>query len=131
VDLLFSACHEAAHQRGFILEAEAQALGYLACRDAVDADLRYAAALHALNWVLEELWRTQLERWRHVWHGAPRGFEADWDAWIATFGAHEPLAEAQVAHDALLKAQGQSEGLAAYEGGLEIVIGYERRYPLG
>lgn len=57
----FTACHEAAHLRGFAREEDANFIAYLACRASDDPAIRYSGAFSALLYALNALYRADAE----------------------------------------------------------------------
>lgn len=51
-------CHELSHLKGFILEDEANFIGYLACADSKDPLFRYSAMLSVIGYLDRDLART-------------------------------------------------------------------------
>lgn len=51
VNMPATMCHELSHLKGFILEDEANFIGYLACVDSEDAFFRYSGYLSVLNYL--------------------------------------------------------------------------------
>jgi len=49
--------HEMAHQRGFAREDEANYIAYVVCRLHPDVDFQYSGVLHALTYVMDNLYR--------------------------------------------------------------------------
>ena len=49
-------CHELSHLKGFLLEDEANFIGYLACVDAQDPLFRYSAYLSVLGYLDRDFW---------------------------------------------------------------------------
>lgn len=52
-----SMCHELSHLKGFILEDEANFIGYLACVDSEDAFFRYSAYLSVISYLDRDFYR--------------------------------------------------------------------------
>lgn len=132
--LLFSACHEMAHQAGWAREEEANFVGYAVCRRHPDEDYRYAAAQGALRYSLGALRRMDENLAASVVTTLGPGLQRDWEAsneyWQRYDGA---LGEnAQRVNDAYLKSQGQEEGIRSYGMMVDLLVAdFRRRQPEG
>ena len=127
-ELPFSASHEAAHQRGFAREDEANFVAYLACRFHPDPDFNYsgllAASVHASN----ALFTIDREAWREVEAKRSPAVARDLGAlraWAARYEGAASRASERV-NDAYLRAQGQAEGVRSYGRMVDLLLA-ERR----
>ncbi len=117
VELPFTMCHELAHTRGFMLENEANFIGYLACKNSDDPVIRYSgyyvAMIHSMNMMAA----TDVERFIELRRKYSPAVEADakllsdyWDKYFNT-----PAAElSNSVNDAYLKANDLSDGIESY-----------------
>lgn len=117
VELPFTMCHELAHTRGFMLENEANFIGYLACKSSDDPVIRYSgyyvAMVHSMNMMAQ----TDVERFIELRKQYSPAVEADarlladyWDKYFNT-----PAASlSNSVNDAYLKANDLSDGIESY-----------------
>jgi hypothetical protein len=85
--LAHTACHEAAHQRGYAREAEADYLAYLACMASGRADFAYSGTLTMLRYAALSLWDADPEAYgglaRRFSPGVAADYAAQRDYWQA------------------------------------------------
>lgn len=65
-DVVFTAAHELSHQRGILREDEANFMAYLICSRSDDLYLRYSAALNMYQYVANDLYRTDKDRYYSI-----------------------------------------------------------------
>ncbi len=126
--LLFAACHELAHQRGFAREDEASFVGYLACRAHPEPEFRYSAAFEAQLDVLAALAPFDPQRARELALRAAPGVRRDraaLAAWLARY-AGPARSVSQAVNDAYLRSQGQADGVRSYGRVVDLLLA-ERR----
>ena len=125
VSVPFTTAHEMAHQRGTARENEANAIAYLACRDAGAWATRYSGALSAY-----------VRAWRALRRAAPDSAQAlgrevlhqgpldDLAAVRRFWTKHEgPAAQmAEKMNDSYLKANRQEDGVASYGRMVDILL---------
>lgn len=117
VELPFTMCHELSHTRGFMLENEANFMGYLACKNSDNAVLRYSgfyvAMVHSMNMMAQ----TDIERYFKLRELYSPEVSADaamlseyWNKYFDT-----PAAKiSDKVNDAYLKANDLSDGIKSY-----------------
>lgn len=126
--LPFTACHEAAHQRGFAREDEANFAAYLACRQHPDPDFRYSGALEALTYSMSALYRRDPQVYAELRSRYHPGVQRDLEE-IARFSRLHagPLQRwTNRANDLYLKANRQPDGVGSYGRMVDLLLA-ERR----
>lgn len=128
VSLPFTACHEMAHQRGYVREDEANFVGYLACEAHPDALYRYAAAFNGLLYSVGALQRADPSAVDALLLGLGPEIQRD----LAALRAYRARYSTAIAtgfskvHDASLKAQGQSAGVQTYGKVVDLLLARQR-----
>lgn len=112
----FTACHELSHLRGYMIEAEANYIGWLACIGSDEPAFRRSGWLIAWSYAGSALRRTDPERFAALYEKLP-GYAAEeladnHEFWVS----HENKAsEVQdKVNDAYLKTNGVEDGIASY-----------------
>jgi hypothetical protein len=131
VELPFAASHEAAHQRGFAREEEANFVGYLACRFHPGRDFNYAGALAAGIHASNALRPALPEEWRRIEEARSEAVKRDLAALREWAARHEgPAARAaERVNDAYLRAQGQRDGARSYGRMVDLLLAERRAEP--
>lgn len=126
-NLPLTACHELSHLRGFMLEREANFLGYLACLKYDDPDFTYSGALMGWLYASNQLYRLSSELYSQLYQYLPEGAKADLRANSAFWKKYEgPVSEAQTTlNDTYLKAHRQ-EGVSGYDRMVDLMVAYYR-----
>ncbi len=127
-EIPFTACHEAAHQRGFAREDEANYVSYRACLRHPDPDFRYSGTFRAGLYVLGALGGADRERYARLRQGLDPALLRDLAALAAWRLRYQSrLAEVQDrVNDRYLKTQGQREGVRSYGRMVDLLVA-ERR----
>jgi hypothetical protein len=127
-EIPFSASHEAAHQRGFAREDEANFVAYLACRFHPDRDFNYAGFLAASIHASNALVAADRDAWTAVEATRSPGVRRDLRALRAWAERHEgPVSRtSERVNDAYLRSQGQAEGVRSYGRMVDLLLA-ERR----
>ncbi len=123
-----TAVHEAAHQRGFSREDEANFIAYLVCSLHPDADFRYSGTLLALNHTLNALYRADRKVFNEIVILYSDGLRRDL-AFVRTFWQrYEGPAEraADRVNDAYLRANQQQDGVASYGRMVDLLLAFAR-----
>jgi len=124
----FTACHEAAHGRGFAREDEANFVAYVVGRRAPSPDMRYSASLCALRSALGQLARVEVDMARRVTEKLDAGTACDMRAldayWITQRGWI--MGVARQANDLYLRTQGDARGVQSYGRMVDLLLA-ERR----
>ena len=128
VELPFAASHEAAHQRGFAREDEANFVAHLACRFHPDRDFNYAGALASSVHAMSALHATDRAAWKAMEVHRSEAVGRDLRALREWAARHEgPAARAaERVNDAYLRSQGQKEGVRSYGRMVDLLLA-ERR----
>lgn len=117
-DLLFpvTACHEAAHQRGFAREDEANYIAYTVCMQSGDAYYAYSGTLLALINAGNALADADKEGYKALWNSYSKGVATDMIAYDEHWKPYDgEVAEAQEKlNDSYLKYNGQEDGVRSY-----------------
>lgn len=125
--LLFTLCHESAHQLGFAREQEASFIGFLTAKNAESKELQYSAHLFALKSLLRSLPKEDSVFVKHTLNSYSAGmkrdyleekkFAADHEGWLSDFFG--------MTNNLFLKSN-QQEGSVTYSYFTELLIRYER-----
>lgn len=128
--LLFPATclHEAAHQRGFAREDEANFLAYYASTRADGAYMRYSGTMLALIYAMDALRGADGDLYNQLWSEISGDIARDLDALGRFWQQYEtPVGEvAQKANDAYLRANKQRDGVRSYGRMVDLLIGLWR-----
>ena len=122
-------CHELGHAKGVLMENEANFVGYLACTQAEDPDLRYSGAMMGWTYVGNELYKRDLEAWRELAVTLDPRANADLEANTAFWKSYESAASrtAERLNDAYLKGHGQADGVKTYDQVVDLIVSYEKK----
>ena len=123
-----SACHELGHAKGVMMENEANFVGYLACIDAPDADLRYSGALMGWIYVGNELYKRDRAAWREIAETLDARANKDLEANTAFWKSYESTVSATVEklNDGYIKSKGQAGGVETYDRVVDLIVSYEK-----
>ncbi|MCK5128615.1 MAG: DUF3810 domain-containing protein [Clostridiales bacterium] len=129
---LSTACHEAAHQRGFAREDEANFISYLVCREGGDEYFKYSGTLLALINSMNQLYATDEDKYYELRGTYSDDVNADLYAQTLFWQKYEgPVAEKTEAfNDTYLKSNKQEDGIKSYGRMVDLLLA-ERRYRLG
>lgn len=127
-----TAAHEAAHQRGFAREDEANFISYLVCRETGDAYFEYSGTLLALINAMNQLYRADNERYYALRDTYSESLNSDIYAHTAFWQQYEgPVAEtSRQVNNTYLKSNKQEDGVKSYGRMVDLLIA-ERRHRLG
>lgn len=120
--------HEQSHLRGFMNEAEANFIAYLACAESDDDYFRYSGNCHALLYSMNALYSADYERWYELRLQYPEYLDADMRAQNAYVDAHDTkVAEVSDAvNDTYLKLNDQQDGTRSYGKMVDLLLAYRR-----
>lgn len=120
--------HEQSHLRGFMIEAEANFIAYLACAESSDPYLKYSGTCHALLYSMNALYSADYERWYELRVQYPLYIHADMQAQNAYIAAHDTkVAEVSDAvNDTYLKLNSQQDGVRSYGKMVDLLLAYRR-----
>lgn len=123
-----TAVHEAAHQRGFNREDEANFIAYLVCSLHPDADFRYSGTLLALSHTMNALYRADRDAFTEIVSLYSPGLRRDLSYVRSYWQQFEGPAEraADRVNDAYLKANQQQDGVASYGRMVDLLLAYTR-----
>ena len=125
VSVPFTTAHEMAHQRGTARENEANAIAYLACRDAGMWATRYSGALNAYVRSWRALRRVEPDSAQALGRAVLDQGPLDDLAAVRRFWTRHEGPAAQVAekmNDSYLKANRQEDGVASYGRMVDILL---------
>ena len=130
--LLSTACHEAAHQRGFAREDEANFIAYLVCREGGDRYFKYSGTLLALINSMNQLYAADSERFFEMRETYSEGINRDLAFHSAFWAKYEgPVAEkTESVNNAYLKSNNQTDGVKSYGRMVDLLLA-ERLARLG
>lgn len=118
-------CHELSHLKGFMREDEANYIAYLACRESDNAQLRYSAYVHALNYALNAFYPlVDSELYKELYSYIHPTVRAELSANAKFWKQYEtPIAQvSEAVNDSYLKAQGQTDGKKSYGRFVDLMI---------
>ncbi|MBQ3561567.1 MAG: DUF3810 domain-containing protein [Oscillospiraceae bacterium] len=120
--------HEQSHLRGFMNEAEANFIAYLACAQSEDDYFRYSGTCLALLYSMNALYAADYELWYELRIQYPEYVDADMRAQNAYIDAHDTkVAEVSDAvNDTYLKLNDQQEGTRSYGKMVDLLLAYRR-----
>ncbi len=127
-----TACHEAAHQRGFAREDEANFIAYLVCRESADEYFKYSGTLLALINAMNKLYAADSDRFYELRALYSDSVNADMAYRAAFWKQYEgPVAEkTEAVNNTYLKSNDQEDGVKSYGRMVDLLLA-ERRYRLG
>ena len=130
--ILATACHEAAHQRGFAREDEANFISYLVCREGGDAYFEYSGMLLALINAMNKLYAADSDRYFELRATYSQDLNDDLAYHSAFWDKYEgPVAEkVESVNNNYLKSNNQQDGVKSYGRMVDLLLA-ERRTRLG
>lgn len=126
--LASTAAHEAAHQRGFAREDEANFLAYLACNESDDPYIRYSGTLLALIHAMNALYSADADAYHALRATYASGIDRDQAARTAFWQKYKgPVAEtSNRINDNYLKANDQADGVRSYGRMVDLLLALHR-----
>lgn len=120
--------HEQTHLRGFMNEAEANFVAYLACENSPDPYFEYSGCCHALLNAMNALYSADYDRWAELHARYSESLAADMRAQNAYVAANEsPVSDVSDAvNDTYLKLNSQSDGVRSYGMVVDLLLAYWR-----
>lgn len=128
-NLPFTACHELSHLRGFMLEDEANFIGFLACTNSDDISFQYSGYLMGWLYASNQLYETDYESYVKICEQLADGAKKDLNA-NSRFWSNYDGQIAEVSNqinDSYLKANGQEEGVVSYDRMVDLLVAYLRQ----
>ena len=123
--------HEAAHQRGFMREDEANFIAFYVCYCADDPQIRYSGVMHALIHATNQLYSDNFEAYKRIRSQFSDGVNRDLAANNALWDQYEGQTAqiAEQANDAYLHVNNQTDGVQSYGRMVDLLIGWYRAQP--
>lgn len=120
--------HEQSHLRGFMNEAEANFIAYLACENSDSDYFRYSGNCLALLYSMNALYSADPEGWYELRIRYPEYIHADMTAQNEYIKAHDTkVAEVSDAvNDTYLKLNDQQDGVRSYGKMVDLLLAYHR-----
>ena len=120
--------HEQSHLRGFMNEAEANFIAYLACEKSDSDYFRYSGNCLALLYSMNALYSADYEGWYELRLRYPDYLSADMAAQNDYVSAHDTkVAEvSDKVNDAYLKLNDQQDGVRSYGKMVDLLLAYRR-----
>ncbi|MCF6350584.1 MAG: DUF3810 domain-containing protein [Flavobacteriaceae bacterium] len=126
------ATHEIAHQLGYASESEANFIGFLAATKSNDLYLKYAGFLTALQYCLNEIYRSDGDLYKEFVSRLPIGVKKNLEQnrkfWNKYENPFEPLFK--VFYDLFLKSNHQKSGIRSYGKMVGLLMAYELKNKL-
>ena len=129
--LLFqAAAHEMAHQTGIASENEAELVGYLACVNSSDPNIRYSGLAYALIVAGNALYDADSARYLAVTETYGDAIWRDFTAYNAYWDAFsgEVRQNADRRNDAYLKHNSQPSGIKSYGEAVDLLLAYAEKF---
>lgn len=117
-------CHEAAHQRGYAREYEANYIAYLACQYNPDLYFQYSGTLLALTHAMNSLRRSEPDKHQELVKLYSPGVQRDLTEYQAFWSRHEGILSliSTRANDIYLKTNRQSDGVLSYNRMVDLLL---------
>jgi hypothetical protein len=125
-DRIFTSAHELSHQRGFLLENEANFVAYLVTSGCDEPIIRYSAALTMYSYISSALYRTDGERYSEISSGLCVGAISDLRASSQAYYSYSDTVISEISdrvNDLFLKSNG-TPGTVSYGMVVELMIAY-------
>lgn len=128
-----TACHEAAHMRGWAREDEANYIAYAVCAASGDADFAYSGLLLGLIHASNALASADADRYWAVREQFSEGVERDIAANTAHWRQYEGKASEihEQVNDSYLKANRQEDGVKSYGRMVDLMVAEMKEWPDG
>lgn len=124
-----TACHEAAHLRGFAREDEANYIAYVVCCASGDTRFAYAGTLLALIHAGNQLNSVDRQAFLRVYMAYSPGLAADLNAYNENWEPYDGKAAEihEKVNDAYLKSNGQASGVRSYGRMVDLLLAEKRK----
>lgn len=124
----FTMMHEQTHIRGFMNEAEANFVAFLACENSSDPYFEYSGYCHALLSSMNALYSADYEGWLELRQKYSSALDADMRAQNAYVSENESkISEVSDSiNDAYLKINSQTDGVRSYGMVVDLLLAYWR-----
>ena len=124
----FTMMHEQTHLRGFMNEAEANFVAFLACENSADPYFEYSGYCHALLNSMNALYSADYEKWAQLRVCYSPEVDADMRAQNAYVDANESKVSevSDAVNDAYLKLNSQTDGVQSYGMVVDLLLAYYR-----
>lgn len=125
-----AAAHEMAHQTGIASENEAELVGYLACVNSSDPNIRYSGLAYALIVAGNALYDADSTRYLSVTETYGDAIWRDFTAYNSYWDAFsgEVRESADRRNDAYLKHNSQQSGIKSYGEAVDLLLAYQEKY---
>ncbi len=127
--LPFTAAHELAHQRGIAREDEANFVAYLVCIESDDAYIRYSGYLNLFEYVVNALYRADVELYREAVSTLSLPVRYEMSAYSDFFDKYRDSVASEISgavNDTYLTFQG-TPGTASYGMVVDLAVAYYGR----
>ena len=125
-----AAAHEMAHQTGIASENEAELVGYLACVNSSDPNIRYSGLAYALIVAGNALYDADSARYLAVTETYGDAIWRDFTAYNAYWDSFsgEVRESADRRNDAYLKHNSQQSGIKSYGEAVDLLLAYNEKF---
>ncbi|MBQ9941304.1 MAG: DUF3810 domain-containing protein [Clostridia bacterium] len=124
--------HEMAHSRGIFNEGDANFVGFIACLESDNPYIRYSGIINIFPYVANALYSADPSAYGEVMHNMTYLVFEEMDSFSKFFEKYSSSKVAQISgsvNDALLKANGQEEGINSYGLVVDLTVNYlEEKY---
>lgn len=118
--------HEQSHLRGYMNEAEANFIAFLACENSEDPYFQYSGTCSALIYAMNALYKDDYESWLEIRQTYSDTLEADMQAQNAYVAANKGTVStvSDKVNDTYLKLNSQPEGVKSYSLVVNLLLAY-------
>lgn len=120
--------HEQSHLRGYMNEAEANFIAFLACENSEDPYFEYSGTCSALIYAMNALYKEDYESWLEIRQRYSESLDADMKAQNAYVSANKGTVSnvSDKVNDTYLKINSQTDGVKSYSAVVNLLLAYWR-----
>lgn len=132
VGMPVTVAHEIAHQKGIATESEANFFGFLAMSNQKNINYQYAANLYALKYCLKEVRKNNEEKFMFYHNqlnfGIQKNISDTEEFWLSNKNFSSNIFKNIYGN--FLKMNNQKDGMRSYNRFVDLLINYNKKYPL-
>ncbi len=125
--MVSSAAHEMAHQRGVVLEDEANFIAFVVCTSSDDPFMRYAGYLDAYQNVISSLASASSELYKKLYAEVPAEIKRDLNSYAIFFDKYRENVVADIStsvNNTYIESNNQPAGVKSYGMVVDLVVAY-------